>query len=103
MSTLIQNGTVVTAESTFPADILVEGEKIKEVRPGIPVNSADRAIDAKGMLLAAEVYVRPRGAAAVRCAKLHHQNDKRCIFRCGYRNQPAQQPPVPAGAAPRLT
>src|SRR5229473_545261 len=51
MSTLIQNGTVVTAESTFPADILVEGEKIKEVRPGIPVNSADRAIDAKGMLL----------------------------------------------------
>src|SRR5258708_38234543 len=51
MSTLIQNGTVVTAESTFPADILVEDEKIKEVRPGIPVNSADRAIDAKGMLL----------------------------------------------------
>src|SRR5882757_5597146 len=51
MSTLIQNGTVVTAESTFPADILVEGEKIKEVRKGIPVNSADRAIDATGMLL----------------------------------------------------
>src|SRR6266478_2931996 len=51
MSTLIQNGTVVTAESTYPADILVEGEKIKEVRKGIPVNSADRAIDATGMLL----------------------------------------------------
>jgi dihydropyrimidinase len=51
MSTLIQNGTVVTAESTFQADILVEGEKIKEVRPGIPANSADRAIDATGMLL----------------------------------------------------
>src|SRR5216684_1457383 len=51
MSTLIQNGTVVTAESTFPADILVEGEKTKEVRPGIPVNSADRAIDATGILL----------------------------------------------------
>src|SRR5260370_42528457 len=51
MSTLIRNGTVVTAESTFPADILVEGEKIKEVRPGIPANSADRAIDATGMLL----------------------------------------------------
>src|SRR5258707_7860825 len=41
----------MSAESTFPADILVEGEKIKEVRSGIPVNSADRAIDAKGMLL----------------------------------------------------
>jgi dihydropyrimidinase len=51
MSTLIQNGTVVTAESTFPADILVDGEKIKEVRPGIPANSAGRTIDAAGMLL----------------------------------------------------
>ena len=37
-----------------------------------------------GMLLAAECYVRARGAHAVLCAKLHHQNDKRCIFRCGY-------------------
>jgi len=37
-----------------------------------------------GMLLAAEVYVRVRGARAVLCAKLHHQNDQRCIFRCGY-------------------
>jgi aquaporin Z len=40
-----------------------------------------------GMLLASEVYVRWKGQQAVRCAKLHHQNDKRCIFRCGY---PAQ-------------
>ncbi|MFQ5551284.1 MAG: MIP/aquaporin family protein [Gemmatimonadales bacterium] len=38
-----------------------------------------------GMLLAAEVYVRTKGIAAVICAKLHHDNDKRCIFRCGYR------------------
>jgi aquaporin Z len=37
-----------------------------------------------GMLLAAESYVRLRPAAAVRCAKLHHQNRERCIFRCGY-------------------
>src|SRR5437588_599430 len=51
MSTLIQNGTVVTAESTFPADILVEGEKIKEVRKGIPENAADTVINAAGMLL----------------------------------------------------
>ncbi|HKQ32925.1 MAG TPA: aquaporin, partial [Thermodesulfobacteriota bacterium] len=36
-----------------------------------------------GMLLAAEAYVRTKGAAAVSCAKLHHQNDKRCIH-CGY-------------------
>ncbi len=33
-----------------------------------------------GMLLAAEAYVRRRGAAAIDCAKLHHQNDERCIF-----------------------
>src|SRR5262245_13094399 len=33
-----------------------------------------------GMLLAAEVYVRRRGAERVRCAKLHHDNQYRCIF-----------------------
>jgi len=37
-----------------------------------------------GMLLAAELYVRVQGAKSVRCAKLHHQNSQRCIFRCGY-------------------
>jgi len=39
-----------------------------------------------GMLLASEVYVRirPQGARAVWCAKLHHLNNKRCIFRCAY-------------------
>jgi aquaporin Z len=35
-----------------------------------------------GMLAAAEIYVRINGAGSVGCAKLHHQNDKRCIF-CG--------------------
>lgn len=37
-----------------------------------------------GMLLAAEAYIRLRGTKAVLCAKLHHQNEQRCIFRCGY-------------------
>jgi aquaporin Z len=37
-----------------------------------------------GMLLASELYIRTRGAGAVICAKLHHHNNKRCIFRCGY-------------------
>lgn len=36
-----------------------------------------------GMLVAAEVYSRVKGRNAVACAKLHHQNDKRCIH-CGY-------------------
>ena len=37
-----------------------------------------------GMLLAAEAYVRVASARAVHCAKLHHQNEQRCIFRCGW-------------------
>jgi aquaporin Z len=37
-----------------------------------------------GMLLAAEAYVRLKGKGSVACAKLHHRNRKRCIFRCGY-------------------
>jgi aquaporin Z len=39
-----------------------------------------------GMLGAAELYVRRYGLQQVICAKLHHQNAKRCIFaQCGYR------------------
>src|SRR5579872_7606269 len=51
MATLIRNGTVVTAESTFTADILLEGETIKDVRPGIAAGAADRVMDASGLLL----------------------------------------------------
>lgn len=38
-----------------------------------------------GMMLAAQVYLWLRGKDAVFCAKLHHDNDKRCIFRCNYK------------------
>jgi aquaporin Z len=38
-----------------------------------------------GMLLAAEIYLRFSGGRRVFCAKLHHDNNKRCIFRCNYR------------------
>ena len=37
-----------------------------------------------GMLLAAELFVTLRSARAVHCAKFHHDNSKRCIFRCTY-------------------
>lgn len=40
-----------------------------------------------GMLFASELYIRWKGRKSVRCAKLHHDNHKRCIFRCGYRQQ----------------
>lgn len=38
-----------------------------------------------GMLAAAALYLRLKGSGGVICAKLHHHNAKRCIFRCGYR------------------
>ena len=37
-----------------------------------------------GMLLAAEVYQRRNAGAAIACAKLHHHNNQRCIFRCNF-------------------
>ena len=37
-----------------------------------------------GMLAAAEVYRRLTGPRGVICAKLHHANHRRCIFKCGY-------------------
>jgi aquaporin Z len=37
-----------------------------------------------GMLFAAELYLRLRGAHYVFCAKLNHHNRKRCIFNCRY-------------------
>jgi aquaporin Z len=38
-----------------------------------------------GMMLAAQLYLWLRGKHAVLCAKLHHDNDRRCIFRCNYK------------------
>lgn len=40
-----------------------------------------------GMLLAAEVYKRVKAGHAVACAKLHHHNNQRCIFRCNFQAQ----------------
>jgi len=37
-----------------------------------------------GMLAAAELYTRLKSLKQVYCAKLHHQNNTRCIFRCNY-------------------
>ncbi len=39
---------------------------------------------AAGMLLAAEVYLRLKGARQIHCAKLHHDHQTRCIFRCRF-------------------
>lgn len=37
-----------------------------------------------GMLLAAEIYKRLKSDRGVACAKLHHHNGTRCIFRCNF-------------------
>jgi len=37
-----------------------------------------------GMLAAAQLYVTSQGMQRVLCAKLHHDNSQRCIFRCNY-------------------
>src|ERR1035437_3897438 len=55
MNTLIRNGKVVSAHQTIAADVLISGEVIKEVRAGIPADSAANVIDATGM------YVLPGG------------------------------------------
>ena len=43
-----------------------------------------------GMLAAAEVFLHVRGGVPPMCAKLHHANNKRCIFHCGYRTTRAR-------------
>ena len=50
MSTVIKNGTLITAADTFAADILIEGEKIAQV--GANLNAPDaEVIDAGGKLV----------------------------------------------------
>ncbi|HUN85669.1 MAG TPA: dihydropyrimidinase [Terracidiphilus sp.] len=51
MSTLIQNGTIVNADATVRADLLIDGVVIKEIRAGIPATAADKVVDATGLLL----------------------------------------------------
>ncbi len=50
MGTLIKNGTVVSAEKTFAADVLIDGATVKEVRAGISADGHE-VLDATGMLL----------------------------------------------------
>src|SRR5271154_6769037 len=58
MTTLIQNGTVVTANETRKADVLIEGERISQVGPVLTAGTDARVIDATGM------YVIPGGIDA---------------------------------------
>src|SRR5215213_5158785 len=49
MRTLISNGTVVTAEGSYPADVLVDGEAIAQIGLNLSETAtADETIDASG-------------------------------------------------------
>jgi dihydropyrimidinase len=50
MTTLIKQGTLITASDTFQADILIEGEKIVQVGLGLDLDAAT-VIDAAGKLI----------------------------------------------------
>ena len=50
-TTLIRGGRIVNADRTQDADLLIDGEKIREIALSLPVTAADRVIDAAGMLL----------------------------------------------------
>ena len=55
MTTLIKNGQVVTSFNTLAADLMIEGEKITRVEPGIAVEPGMDVIDASGR------YILPGG------------------------------------------
>ncbi len=48
--TLLRGGTLVTAERSFPADLLIEGETIKDIGSGL-LDADAEVIDASGKLL----------------------------------------------------
>src|SRR5919107_982797 len=50
MTTLIKNGTLITASETFEADLLIEGEKISLIGKDLQNPNADE-IDATGKLI----------------------------------------------------
>src|SRR6476660_9260965 len=53
MRTLITNGTIVAADGSFPADILIDGETIAQIGPDLAAAglTADETIDASGRWL----------------------------------------------------
>ena len=50
MTTLIKNGTLVTASETFQSDLVIEGERISELGQDLPTD-ADMIVDASGKLV----------------------------------------------------
>ena len=49
--TIIKNGTVVTASDTFASDVGIRGGKITDLAASLPIENADKVIDATGRLV----------------------------------------------------
>ena len=78
--------TYITLESPLSGMSMSPARSFASAAPGRVWNSLWIYFSAPplGMMLDAQVYLWVRGKHAVFCAKLHHDNDKRCIFRCNY-------------------
>ncbi len=51
MSILIRGGQIVTAEKTVTGNILIVGDKIRDIGDTLPVETVERVVEAKGMLV----------------------------------------------------
>ena len=78
--------TYITLESPLSGMSMSPARSFASAAPGRLWNSLWIYFTAPplGMMLAAQVYLWLRGRHAVFCAKLHHDNEKRCIFHCNY-------------------
>jgi aquaporin Z len=101
-------GALVAAYITFEAPISgMSMNPARSLASALPAGAWDVlwlyvVAPPAGMVLAAEVYVRRRGAAAVYCAKLDHDNPRPCIFRCRHAELMAPAAPATRGA-PEVT
>ena len=79
--------TYITIEAPFSGMSMSPARTFASAMPGRIWNALWVYFTAPplGMMLAAQLYLGLRGKHAVFCAKLHHDNDKRCIFRCNYK------------------
>ncbi|HZQ69167.1 MAG TPA: aquaporin [Terriglobales bacterium] len=80
--------TYITLESPLSGMSMNPARTLGSALPGRIWNSLWIYFTAPplGMLLASELYLRLRGKHAVFCAKMHHDQHTRCIFRCNYKN-----------------